>query len=126
MTTQYNPHGQTEENIFTDAVGRQNGLNEALWITAFELWQEGQDWDEPGEPVWSRLRTGNDELPMVDISAKLEEGNWLFMVAYRGEDNPDYDPNGDEVHEPDEDTDRPMVGRSTINIPLPYGWDHHQ
>ena len=123
MTTQYKPHGQTEENIFTDSVGRENGLNETDWLTAFEQWQEGQDWDEPGDPVWSRVRTSNDELPIVDISAQLQEGNWLFMVAYRGEPvtNPEYDPD-----EPDENTDRPMVGRATINIPLPPGWDDHQ
>lgn len=125
MTTQYSPHGQTEENIFTDSVSRQNGLNETDWLVAFERWQEDPDWDEPGEPVWSRVRTGNDEFPIADIRAQLEEGNWLFMVAYRGETDPDYDP-AEEVEEPDKDADRPVVGRATINIPLPYGWDHHQ
>lgn len=123
MTTQYKPHGQTEENIFTDSVGRQNGLNETDWLVAFEQWQEGQEWDDPGEPVWSRVSTSNAELPIVDIRARLEEGNWLFMAAYRGET--DFDP-ANEVDEPDEDTDRPVVGRATINIPLPPGWDDHK
>ena len=47
------------------------------------------------------------------------------MAAYCGETDPDFDP-ANEVDKPNEDTDRPMVGRAVINIPLPPGWDDHR
>ena len=120
MTTQYRGYGQTEEDIFTDPVGRLNGLSDADWIAAFDHWQEKEDPNNPQDPVWSRLRTGNPDLPVVDIRAELEDGGWLFMVAYRGEPDAEYDPAADENDQ------RPMVGRAVINIPTPPRWDAHR
>lgn len=119
MTTQYRGYRQTEEDIFTDVVGRLNGLNEADWLTAFDRWQENEDPNNPEEPVWTRVRTSSTDLPVIDISAQLEPGGWIFMVGYRGEP----DPAATEPGDADENDQRPMVGRAVINIPTPPRWE---
>ena len=47
MTTPYTLSGQTREDIYTDAIGRLNGISDEDWMTAFEHWQRNRGYDEP-------------------------------------------------------------------------------
>lgn len=133
MTTQYANPSQTFDDVFTDSVGRQNGINEEDWVTAFEHWQEFHDVNEPEESEWRRVRTSNDEMPIVDIKCRLEDSGWLVMTAFQGQPfppdyvNPDYAHELDEDdEEADDDESRPVIGRALIWIPtMPGRWDNH-
>ena len=126
MTTPYTLSGQTREDIYTDAIGRLNGISDENWMTAFEDWQRNQSYDEPRVFVWIRVHTASDILPVADISCRLGDDRWLVMAAYRWE--PDLDRFNDpgDPEAADDDESRPMAGRAVINIPLPAGWDDHQ
>ena len=120
MTTPYSPHGQTIEDIMTDSVGRQNGLNDEDWLSVIEQWQQA-NYDNPEEPAWFRIRPATGEYP-VDIEVRTYRGGWLFMAAFQGADHPDYPPDEYE-EEAYEDNSRPMVGRAVIHMPALPGFD---
>ena len=89
MTTPYTLSAQTREDIYTDAIGRLNGISDEDWMTAFEHWQRNRGYDEPGIFVWIRVHTASDDLPVADISCRLGDDRWPVMAAYRGEPDPE-------------------------------------